>query len=80
MKYMLCEVVKHYHEVDIDDELDIQDIVNEANRAKSMYETGYETIEDILKAYKEEYGFEYTVKPNYMGTDSIDITVVDEIE
>lgn len=79
MKYMVCETVKHYHEVDIDDELDIQDIIDQANAAKAMCDTGYDAIKEILSVYEEEYGFDYIVKPNYLGTDSIDITVVDEV-
>lgn len=79
MRYMLCETVRHYHEVDIDDELDMQEIVNNANKIKDEFDTGYEAVEHILSGYNDGYGFEYEVMPNSMGTETIDITIIDEL-
>lgn len=78
MKYCICEVVRHYHEVDIDEnELDIEEIVEKAKSQASRYDTGYESIESILKKYEDKYGFEYSVKPNYCGTIMEDMYVED---
>lgn len=78
MKYCICEVVRHYHEVDIDEnELDIEEIVEKAKDQASRYDTGYESIESILKKYEDKYGFGYSVKPNYCGTIMEDMYVED---
>lgn len=74
-KYVIAETVTHYHLVEIDDELDIDDIIREARLLLSTA-VGYEAIEDILKDYKEEHGFDYTVKPNYCGTCSEGLEIV----
>ena len=80
MKYVICETVKHYHEVEIDDdELDIQDILNHARENIRRFNTGYEAIENRLEKYKEAYGFPYKVLPNYCGTETVDMEVIDEV-
>lgn len=66
-KYVIAETVTHYHMVEIDDELNIEDVVETANPLLSLA-TGFKAIEDILQYHKEEHGFDYTVKPNYCGT------------
>lgn len=78
--YMIKEVVNHYHVVECDEELDIEEIIDNARDEKNRYETGYEAIEAMLKPYEEKYGFEFNVKANAEGTDCIDLTIVDEIE
>ena len=67
-KYIISENVVHYHEVEIDDELDILDIVNQASELAGNRYTGYEALEELLSRYQEKFGFEYSVKPNYCGT------------
>lgn len=74
-KYVIAETVTHYHMVEIDDELDIEDVVKTAKSLLSTA-TGYEAIEDILQYHKEEHGFDYTIKPNYCGTCSENIEVM----
>lgn len=79
MKYMICETVRHYHEVELDDEVEIKDVVQQASSMQRMFDTGYEAIEAILERYKDKYGFEYRVLPNACGTDVVDMEIVDEI-
>lgn len=79
-KFVIKETVNHYHEVEIDEELDIEDIVACANASSRLYNTGYEALEDKLKQYKERYGFDYNVKPNYCGTEIVNMEVEDEVD
>lgn len=80
-RYMIKECVNHYHEVEIDDELRIEDIIADANKTKRMFDTGYEAIESALKILQIRHGFDYTVKPNACGTDIVeDMEVIDELE
>lgn len=74
-RYMINELVNHYHMVEIDDELDIENIVETAKPLLAMA-TGYEAIEDILQYHKEEHGLNYMIKPNYCGARSENIEVV----
>ena len=68
MKVMLSETVTHYHEVELSDELDIEQILEMANRLKKRCDTGYEAVATVLEAYKNKFGFEYTINPNACGT------------
>lgn len=70
-KYVIAETVTHYHMVEIDDEIDIEAVIYAANNEPSG--TAYEIIDDILKEYKEEHGFNYSIQPNYCGTDTLNI-------
>lgn len=78
-KYMVKEIVEHYHEVEIDDELNIEEIITKASRVNRMYDTGYAAIEATLQWYQDHYGFEFAMKSNACGTDSIEMDVVDEL-
>lgn len=69
MKVMLSENVTHYHEVDMSDELDIEQILEMANRLKKRCDTGYEAVDTVLNAYKSKFGFDYKVIPNACGTE-----------
>lgn len=69
MKVMLSETVTHYHEVELSDELDIEQILEMANRLKKRCDTGYEAVGTVLNAYKSKFGFDYKVKPNACGTE-----------
>lgn len=80
MKVMVCEIVRHYHEVELDDELDVEDIVKRAMDNNRMYDTGYEAIEDILKKYEDKYGFSYKIKANACGTEVEDMSVIGEMD
>ena len=79
-KYMVKETVNHWHEVCVSDELDIENIVDKALDESRQYNTGHEAIAYALEKYKDKYGFEYEVKPNFCGTDVIGMEVMDEIE
>ena len=69
MKIMVSENVIHFHEIELSDEIDVENLINLANKMKKRYETGYETIEDILRTYRAQFGeaFDYKVVPNACG-------------
>ena len=69
MKVMLSETVTHYHSVELSDELDIEQILEMANRLKKRCDTGYEAVATVLNAYKSKFGFDYKVIPNACGTE-----------
>ena len=71
MKVMLSETVTHFHEVELSDELDIEQILDMANRLKKQCDNGCEAIETVLQAYKNKFGdgFDYNVVPNACGTE-----------
>lgn len=74
-RYMVREVVTHYHSVEVDDEVDICNVIGEAKTLLHQT-TGFEAIEDVLNGYQNKYGFDYTVKPNYCGTCSEGLEIV----
>ena len=69
MKVILSETVTHYHEIEISDELDIEQILEMANKLKKRCDTGYEAVATVLEAYKKKFGFDYKVMPNACGTE-----------
>ena len=69
MKIMVSETVTHYHEVNMSDELDVEQILEKANGLKKRCDTGYEAVATVLEAYKKKFGFEYKVTPNACGTE-----------
>lgn len=77
--YMISETVVHYHEICVDDEIDVEQLVSDATQLKRMYDTGYEAVEAILKRYEKKYGFEYAIVPNACGTDIVNMDIVDEM-
>ena len=77
--YLIRETVNHFHTIALDEELDIDDIIERAKASSKMYDTGYEVVEAILKAYKDRYGFDYKIKPNDCGTEVLDMDVIEEM-
>lgn len=71
MKVMLSEIVTHFHEIEMSDELYIEQILDMANRLKKQCDNGCEAIETVLKAYRDKFGsaFNYKVTPNACGTE-----------
>ena len=74
-KYMIAETVTHYHSIQVDDEVDICDVIKEAN-ALLHQTTWFEAIKEVLNDYQNKYGFDYTVKPNCCGTCSAGLEIV----
>lgn len=74
-RYMVREVVNHYHSIEVDDEVDICDVIKEAKTLLHQA-AGFEAIEEVLSSYQNKYGFDYTVKPNYCGTCSEELEIV----
>ena len=73
----LAENVNHYHLVSISDELDLEEIMAEVRMSLSMYDTAHEAMEAILKKYKDKYGYDYRIEPNYCGTSINSVSVMD---
>lgn len=69
MKVMLSEIVTHFHEIEMSDELDIEKVLEMANSLKKRCDTGYEAVATVLNAYKSKFGFDYKVTPNACGTE-----------
>lgn len=69
MKAILSETVTYFHEVDISDELDIDQIIEMANKLKKRCDTGLEAISVVLEAYQKKFGFDYHITPNACGTE-----------
>lgn len=68
--FVIKEIVNHYHKVTIDDELDIEEIVQSSREWRNGCDPGYIGLENVLKAYKKLYDFDYSVEPNYCGTET----------
>ena len=81
VKYMIKETVNHFHQIEVDEELEpeIMQIVKAAELSAPSYDTGYESLGAILQKGKDNYGFEYKIEPNYCGTEVVAMDVVDEI-
>lgn len=73
MKVMLSETATHYHEVELSNELNLQEIIDKSNRLKKRCDTGYEAVATVLEAYKNKFGLDYKVTPNACGTEFEDI-------
>ena len=73
MKVMLSETVTHYHEVELSNELNLQEIIDKSNGLKKRCDTGYEAVATVLEAYKNKFGLDYKVTPNACGTEFEDI-------
>ena len=80
MKYMVCEVVKHYHEIEIDDELEVLDIVNQAETMMDLHDSGVESLIYLLEKYRDKFGFDFCIKADYCGKESVELSVVKEID
>lgn len=74
MQILLSETVTHFHKIELSDEIDIEQMLRQANCLKNRCDTGYEAVANVLEDYKNKFGFEYIVTPNVCGTefDSID--------
>ena len=80
MKILVSEKVVHFHEIELSDELDIEQILEMANRLKKRCDTGYEAVATVLNAYKSKFGFDYKVIPNACGTEFENLDFEYEIE
>ena len=78
-KFVICETVVHYHEVEVDEEIDIEKVVEDANRLIKM-SSGVEALNDILEDYKYHHGLDYDIKADFCGTSTENLTVYDEAD
>lgn len=69
MKIMLSETVTKFHEVELSDELNIENILDMASVLKSQCDSGCEALETVLEGYKNQFGeaFDYKITPNAGG-------------
>ena len=79
-KIEVCETIKLYHLIEVDDEVDIEDTINQANINSTKFDTGREAIESVLEKLKNTYGFDYQIKPNYCGTEIEGLNIMDEVD
>lgn len=78
--YEIRETVYLYHCVNIDDEVDIEDVIKEANDNLPRCDSGCEAVKVVLDKIKDTYGLEYEIKLNYCGTEIDGISIVDEVD
>ena len=76
----VCEVVKYYHLIEVDDEVDIEEIIKQANETLSKHDSGCDAIKAQLERLKNRYGFEYEIKHCYCGTEIEGLNVMDEVD
>lgn len=76
----ICEVIKCYHLIEVDDELDIEEIVQAANHNSSRCDSGCEAIKDQLDKLKDTYGFDYEIKEKHCGVEIESIYVIGEVD
>lgn len=80
MKYLVCETVKHYHMIDIDEELDAESVVNEAFDNVESFDNGVEAVKEELSKYDVLYGFRFDIKPDFGGTETVSMTITEEMD
>lgn len=76
----ICEVVKHYHVIEVDDDVDIEELIHDVNYNLSKHDSGCEAISVALDKIKNTYGLDYEIKCNYCGTEIDGLSIVDEVE
>lgn len=79
MRLILAETVVHYHMIEMDDEIPVDEALAQARELVADNHAGYEAMDTVLNRYKQQYGFEYELKPNYCGTDCVHLDY-DEVE
>lgn len=77
-KYVITELVARYHQVEVDDEINIEEVINSADSLKHRYDSGCDAIEAVLRQYEDKYGFEYSVYEDECGTSVESISVAEE--
>lgn len=77
--YVIKETVNHFHQVTLDDELDMDAMMMWLELNAYRYETGYEAISAYLTSRKMAYGFDFDVKPNYCGTEIVNMEIEQKV-
>ena len=80
MRYIVEEVVSHYHIVETSEEVDMEQVITMAASNINRFDTGYEAIKDVLWRMADKCNIEYNVIPNYCGTKTVDMALYDEME
>lgn len=69
MKFIVSENIIKYHEIEMSDELDMEDILYLANKISGQYDSAYEALQSILEQYKIQFGdaFDFNIKYGVCG-------------
>lgn len=76
----VCEVVKHYHLIEVDEEVDVEELIRQANYNLDRHDSGCEAIQTLLEKYKNTYGFDYEIKCSYCGSEVEGLSIIDEVD
>lgn len=77
----VCEVIKCYHLIEVDDEVDVEELIQLANYESGRHESGScGSVRAQLERLKDTYGFDYEIKLSYCGTEVDGISIVDEVD
>ena len=76
----VCEVIRCYHLIEIDDDLDVEEIIQTANETLSKHDSGCDAIKAQLERLEDTYGFEYEIKEEFCGREIDSIYVIGEVD
>lgn len=86
-EYIVTETIKRHHLISIDDEIDAETMLDVLRCEQKGYDSITEGLEEILDKYFQKYGFEYAIRPDFLGTECINVELsgtegekIDEIE
>ena len=86
-EYIITETIKRYHLISIDDEIDAETMLDVLRCEQKGYDSITEGLEEVLDKYFQKYGFEYAIRPDFLGTECINVELsgtegekIDEIE
>lgn len=80
MKYNICETIKHYHIVNIDDELNIEEVIQMAEAISQRFDTKLEALQYSLGFFKRTHNLDYSIEKDGAGFEAVDMYVLDEID
>lgn len=79
MKLMIKEVCAHYHELELDDDVDLEELTERVKQSAYELNDCCEAVEEVMGAYEDD-GVAYWFKPNNAGTDCVSIEIEQEDE
>lgn len=66
-QYKIAETVTHYHMIEIDDDIDINEVINSARGLLPISMTGVDAIETVLDNDKKKSNTDYIIHRDYYG-------------
>ena len=79
-KIEVCEIVKRYHVVEVEDEVDMEAITANINHNTSRYENGREALETALNKIKDACGLDYVIHEDCCGTELDELCAMGEVD